>query len=220
MFFMNKKTISKFFVLGLGIFVMGGCSIYPFSTPNLPRVSPVPVQQTPEVTPGATTTVNTPAPVATSTIVFAQTIREFQEGKDYQLTYTPGYFVDNPKVTEVSCDPSHLTLETCPCFTNDNFPDKKDFCRNIAPPEWSNGYCVQKWDGVAAGSTYTTYTYTTFLPGSTSSCVSMQFVKQFTTDCHVVSGKGAEEFTAQCESEKADAPGIINNIVSSFKMIQ
>jgi hypothetical protein len=216
--FMNKKTIAKFFVIGLGVFIMSGCSVYPFSTPNLPRIEPVPVKQTttPEVTPVATSTANQPA-VASSTIVFAQTIREFQEGKDYSLDYTPGYFFDNPKVTEVACDPSHLTLETCPCFTNDNFPDKKDFCRSIAPPEWRDGYCIQKWSGAGLGSTYTTYHYTTFYPGSTSTCLSLQLVKQSTTDCSVIENNS--DAVRECESLKASESGVVDGVVRSLKML-
>jgi hypothetical protein len=372
---MTKKTISKFFVIGLGIFVMSGCSVYPFSTPNLPRIeTPVPVQQatTTEATSVATSTVgevskidtsgwtvfsdpvlnytlkypkgffwwdpkvevfdcdadkfnqdcpyihvsgisdmpgaiksgfvklerktiagqqfclqswsegaagtsyvnyyyinfsqgkcatleltkaypncdnynpgpdqdkckndnNVVAPAtldailasfdfnlasASSTADSGKVLRELQTGKDYQINYPAGYFVEGPKVFEISCDMS----KGCPCVYNGpgtiygNQQDKETFCQEV-PPKSVNGFCVQQWDGVAAGTTYSTYFYTKAIPGSADRCAMIQFTKQLTTDCGVYGGEGAAQATAQCEKEKTDAPGIINNVISSFKLI-
>ncbi|MDD4902134.1 MAG: hypothetical protein PHE24_03280 [Patescibacteria group bacterium] len=376
---MNKKTISKFFVLGLGIFVLAGCSVYPFSTPNLPRVAPVPVQQAPEVTPKATSTGeqavtstkidtsgwevfsdpvlnyqfkypanffpgdgkpviklfscnadqfaqtcppvaidgaaniddlikngmvkigrqdiggerfctqtwsegaagssfttyaytnvnngscvavemtiqyvrcenydagpnrdaclnknNVVAPatleailasfnfyyaVSSSSVSSGQVLRELQLGKDYQITTPAGYFDEGPRAFEVTCN----MAKECPCIYNPSdsiynhiSQDKRTFCQFV-PPARKGNFCVQEFSGAAAGTIYATYFYTTAIPGSADRCALLQFTKHFTSDCGVVSGKGAEEFTAQCEKEGADSPGIINKVVESFKMVQ
>ena len=211
---MNKKIILKFFVLGLGIFLFAGCSIYPFSTSRVPAKVPVP----------APTAASSAEQKTTATVSFGRAAGELTRGKsygNYQLTFPAGYFNEDPKVLEVTCD----FKNSCPCVMD--FADLENTCKLASSSRVvinAGAACAQQWSGAAAGSTYVTYNYTIPLPGTIAGkdniCASLQLVKRFTSDCHVFGGADAAQQTAQCEKEKADAPGIINQVVSSFELIQ
>jgi hypothetical protein len=205
---MNKKYFLKFFALFLGIFILSGCGLPSFfSVPQrAPRVAPAPVE-IPAVVPSVS------EPEAAAATSSSQVIREYKKGIDYILSFPAGYFVADPTVAEISCD----FAKVCPCVYDANYQDKNDFCRRIAPSSRENGYCLQKWSEGAAGSIYTSYAYAFALEGAAGRCVALQFTKRFVTSCSVYEGNDAN--VQKCEAEKAAAPGIINNVVSSFKII-
>jgi hypothetical protein len=213
---MNKKTSLAFLVLGLGIFMFSGCSL---SAPSARKVAPTPVPKSSKPPsffvgePAPETPPVVSEPIPTSTVSSSsQVIREYKEGVDYVLNYPKDYFVETPKVSEITCD----FAKECPCVYDPQYLDEKDFCQRLAKPERQEKFCVQKWSEGAAGSVYTTYVYTTGLASSSKACASLQFTTRLVNDCQVYEGNDAN--IKKCEAEKAAEPGIIKNVVSSFEM--
>lgn len=146
----------------------------------------------------------------------AEKTRNYEINKDYLLTFTSDYFFAAPKVVEVGCDFN----KNCPCLSLRGF-SIEEYCRSSSITRKVIGgqaFCAQERSGAAAGSTYVDYYFTMPLKNSIDRCVSLYFTKQLTTDCNVYGGTDAQAKKAQCEKEKTDAPGIIDNIVSSFKL--
>jgi hypothetical protein len=229
---MNKKTISKFLVLSLGVFVLAGCGISSVMGPKTTGTGAVP-QQTATGTnnsgtcgvsatgasscaAGAASSTAAQA-TASSSIFFSQTVGQYKQGTDYLLTFPAGYFVNDPTVSEVTCD----FASSCPCIVYDGYTDKDQFCKTIAPSsrQTINGqdFCFETASQGAAGSTYTTYTYTTPTKGSSGTCAALQMVDRETTDCSVYGGQQA--LIQKCEANKAGVPAVLNKVVSSFQMI-
>lgn len=186
--------------------MLSGCTLNPFAKPPVTT----PVQESPA--PIATTTDN---PVVASSTVssVASLIRDYKKGIDYELDFPVNYFVDQPKVSEVSCD----ITKACPCLADPNYTDQNDFCQNIASTSRQGDVCIQKWSEGAAGSIYTTYVYTKALATSTDRCVALEFTTRMVTSCTVYEGN--ETNVKNCEAEKAMEPVMIERTVSSLKLL-
>lgn len=188
------------------LLALSGCSVYPFSASSrAPLAVPVPVQESSS----ASTTVQQPVLKMTA---FGQGLREYQKGIDYELDSPADYFIADPKVLEVACD----LAQGCPCIVDLGYDDQETFCRTIAPASRQGEFCVQQWSEGAAGSTYTTYVYTTAARGAADRCASLQFTKRSVTSCLVYEGN--EENVKNCEAENAMIGAMVERTVSSLKI--
>jgi hypothetical protein len=185
---MNKKSILKFLILGLGIFVISGCSINQIissSAPTQVERQKATTSETGICQVGATkscgaSTASSTANQATSTIdtsgwaVFSDPVL------NYTLKYPKGFFWWDPKVETFACDADKFD-QSCPYVHVSGISDMPGAIKSgLVKLERKiiNGqqFCLQSWSEGAAGTSYANYYYINFSQGK---CAALELTKAY-----------------------------------------